>query len=512
MARVGPPRLGLFLASRAPRLSARPPRCAAFAAALSKASLRPPCPLLEPVRPGRKRAAPSVARVSTPVSRSLFESGADPPSAVASAADRVWDWSCASSPRERDLMVKNVMRRMELDVVSSQRAVDDSGPEREKLVATVAEFLIPRRKHHEKSVCDVFIDRIRETLLIDFRAPGTWNTYVGPWKRARSFMRACIEADGKTWCCETLRGDTRYVTACAMWCFESTTAASSVDRMMCAISLAMRANGVPVERDFYVSLVVSVAKRRRKKPVKKRRGLSFLEARKILTKWSRLASPALLMIAVAIGVGFSCLMRFSDLALVRVDGILWMGHLGCCIFLPRRKNRQMGQGSWLPLADAGGLSVVALLRLLLGVLGHKVPWEGRLPERRYVFRDVGLPPPSQRRSGHTHFRWRHDVVLGDGVRPMTGAAYDHYLSRFRDALVDCCGYSRALAKDFGCQSLRSGGDTHLFACGWDQNQRMMLGEWSTPSVEAGYLRPRMVRHLKAMRVHALAADVVERSA
>ena len=64
-----------------------------------------------------------------------------------------------------------------------------------------------------------------------------------------------------------------------MWCFESTTAASSVDRMMCAISLAMRANGVPVERDFYVSLVVSVAKRRRKKPVNQRRGLSFVEAR-----------------------------------------------------------------------------------------------------------------------------------------------------------------------------------------------------------------------------------------
>ena len=214
---------------------------------------------------------------------------------------------------------------------------------------------------------------------------------------------------------------------------------------------------------------------------------------------------------VAIGVGFSCLMRFSDLALVRVDGILWMGHLGCCIFLPRRKNRQMGQGSWLPLADAGGISVVALLRLLLGILGYKVPWEGRLSERRYVFRDVGLPPRSRRRSGHTHLAWRRDVILGDGVRPMSGTAYNHYLSRFRDALVDCCGYSRTLANDFGCQSLRSGGDTHLFACGWDQNQRMMLGEWSTPSVEAGYLRPRMMRHLEAMRVHALAADVVGRS-
>ena len=269
-----------------------------------------------------------------------------------------------------------------------------------------------------------------------------------------------------SWSLETLAADSRYVTACAMWCFEGSTSASSVDRMMCAISLAMRANGIPVERDFYVSLVVSVSKRRRKKPVKKRRGITFSEARAILKKWSDSGRMAQFMIAVAIGVGFSCLMRFADLALVRLDGIVWMGNLGCMIFLPRRKNRQQGEGSWLPLSDAGGpFSIVALLRLLLRLMGYAVPWEGRMSERRYVFRDVGMPPRAERASGHSHFGFRRDVIRGTGERPMTKLAYDHYLRRFRDALVDCCGYSRALANDFGCQSLRSGGDSHLFFSG-----------------------------------------------
>ena len=89
-------------------------------------------------------------------------------------------------------MVKNVMRRMELDVLSSQRAVDDSGPAREKLVATVAEFLIPRRKHHEEFVCDVFIDRIRENLLVDFRAPGTYVELLCGSLEARSFVYAGV--------------------------------------------------------------------------------------------------------------------------------------------------------------------------------------------------------------------------------------------------------------------------------------------------------------------------------
>ena len=67
------------------------------------------------------------------------------------------------------------------------------------------------------------------------------------------------------------------------------------------------------------------------------------------------------------------------------------------IFLPRRKNRQQGEGSWLPLSDAGGpFSIVALLRLLLRLMGHAVPWDGRMTERLYVFRDVGMPPRAER--------------------------------------------------------------------------------------------------------------------
>jgi hypothetical protein len=73
---------------------------------------------------------------------------------------------------------------------------------------------------------------------------------------------------------------------------------------------------------------------------------------------------------------------------------------------------------------------------------------------------------------------------------MTKTAYNHYLSRFRAALQDCCSMNKKEADMFGMHSMRSGGDTHLFNQGFSQEARMAVGGWATALVERGYLRLR----------------------
>ena len=80
-----------------------------------------------------------------------------------------------------------------------------------------------------------------------------------------------------------------------------------------------------------------------------------------------------------------------------------------------------------------------------------------------------------------------------------GLAYDHYLNRFRQAIEECCDYTRAQALKFGTQSLRSGGCIHLFNMGVSALLRMDLGNWMTPSVEHGYLRVSCAKQVTFMR-------------
>ena len=79
-----------------------------------------------------------------------------------------------------------------------------------------------------------------------------------------------------------------------------------------------------------------------------------------------------------------------------------------------------------------------------------------------------------------------------------GAAYHHYLARIRQALGECCGYSKTQVKEFGTQSMRSGGDTHMFNMGVPASVHMDLGHWKTPSVERGYFRIQVQQRVKFM--------------
>lgn len=305
-----------------------------------------------------------------------FELGEDAPS-VAPRGD--WGPSAhvlAQRARTLHLRVRAEMQLIGARLVTEQRAIDAVLPDRAWVEDCVKEFFLPSELESGRgpSVCDAFISRARASLLPLFRAPGTWRKYLGPWRRARAFMRAAVEADGHVWCVETLQ-DTRYTQACAVWAFETTTTPSAVDTMVLAIRMALRVNGIELgERSFITKMVTSVARRQRKLPVKKKNGISWKEVSEILEGYGGDSCPTWsIMIAVWVGIGFLSLLRYSDARLIRLDGVYWL-EKGVSIFLPRRKNMQEGEGSWLPVADTGGaFSAVAVLRRLFARLGHVVP-------------------------------------------------------------------------------------------------------------------------------------------
>ena len=58
------------------------------------------------------------------------------------------------------------------------------------------------------------------------------------------------------------------------------------------------------------------------------------------------------MMACVVGLGFQYLLRWADMALIRLNGIYWYAD-GCVFALPRQKNAQH-KPELVAFADTGG--------------------------------------------------------------------------------------------------------------------------------------------------------------
>ena len=398
------------------------------------------------------------------------------------------------------------------ELVTLMRTLRLSSTELERSRAVAASMAMPgggMRDTEEPSCVDGLLDRAQAVVPVA-RADSSWKTWGTLWLRARDFLRDAMECDGKVWSAATLRQYPKYIVALAQWCFETNASATGVEKLMGAVGMAMRVNSIILPRLFYVSMIKSASRRIRGRPVKKRRGLAYDEAAKISSDegWGGRSSPlADNMIAVAMGLGFSCLLRFVSLAAIIIGGIYWIPpyfegserHLGgCVIILAQGKTDQLGRTSQVAVADTGRKdSLVQRLKNLCADLGAPIApgFEGFVDSKRFLFRDMTVQGTS------THKTTRVYKVDMEGRRPMAsgGKAYGHYKTRMRQAMRECCGYSRTQSMEFGTQSLRAGGDTHLFNMGVPASVRMDLGQWKTPSVERGYLRIKVKERVTFMQ-------------
>lgn len=342
--------------------------------------------------------------------------------------------------------------------------------------------------------CDSLLDGAWD-LMSEWRAGSTWRRYGPAWARARKWLeKTCIDSK-KLFCVATLKAYPRLLSALAVWAFRSNTAMTAVETVVLATRMAMRVNGITVEDDLVTKIIREAAKRTRGKMVRKKAGFTPEMINAINKAWGARDQPmAKRMLALAMLVGFLGLLRFSDIRVICISGILWLPE-GVVIILPSRKNAQH-RPSLVYLADDGKSDgVVARLRAIVTDLTGEAPPRGEggfMRNSDFLFRRVA-------RIGSVNHDQRITQWVGSGAKGLGLNGYDAYLDGFRRATRVVCGWSAKAVKELGTQSLRAGGDTWLHAQGMTAEQRRDIGQWATPLVERGYLRRTLKDKLAFMR-------------
>jgi hypothetical protein len=281
--------------------------------------------------------------------------------------------------------------------------------------------------------------------------------------------------------------------------YQTTTAVSSISNRWRAVQMALKVNDIPVPSVFAIDVIKEVARRERSKPRHERSNATYDQICSIVKKWGDESERLTrMMIAMAMGIGFIALLRYSDLCYIHLRGMYWFQE-GVAICLAKRKTDQAAKSSWVYVADTNMAknkrtrSLVQRLRTMVKRrFGTAPPEVGVMDVDAYLFCDMVAS------SGSKHYSKRVDRFNDKGI-PMGKAAYGHYLTRMREAFVVCCGVKREDVKEYGTHSLRIGGDTWLFDNGIPAVQRREMGAWLTPVTEYSYLRHSVLRSFDFVR-------------
>ena len=83
--------------------------------------------------------------------------------------------------------------------------------------------------------------------------------------------------------------------------------------------MALRVNDVPLPPIFVVDVIKEVARRKRSKPRKVRANITYNQLRCIVENWCAIGSELWkVMIAMAMGIGFCTLLRYSNLCYIHL--------------------------------------------------------------------------------------------------------------------------------------------------------------------------------------------------
>ena len=355
-----------------------------------------------------------------------------------------------------------------------------------------------------------------------YRRPGTWTTYLGPWRNAWAWIepKLRVEMQLETGCIarptvEDLVEHAHIAHAYAQL-RSRTNKIGAVKATCTAINFAMSLHEQPdIMNAFPMRMLREVMRRDLGTHVKKMHELRRGETIDIINRWGFESDcPWRRQVALMMALGRALLLRSAGLFLLQVRGIFFLPD-GALLCVARRKNVHHGKFAWLPLSDSfKERSTVALLRLHLAGLGYDVPpphargdtdgarrvGVGKVGDNRgFLFR------PMQRRKGYTHAH-KTEYTLQGGALSMAvckTTGYNATLKLMRRALTECCGYSAKRCKAFGTHSCRRGGDTALFDAGVSQEKRQLLGMWKTAEVELTYIGFDATQHLRWARATAV---------
>ena len=316
-------------------------------------------------------------------------------------------------------------------------------------------------------------------------APGVWRSYGRLWRR---IWDACQPKLLQRQLAPTVQNlhahsDILFGFVAGMFSDESV-GEHTLSRSLTVANKAFELHNLPrLDRHPDAIALRGAAARFKSKPVVKKTAIAPQEVACIVGQWGAASAPAWRRtVALCCALMFDCVLRYDDMASLRVGCILWMPG-GCLLGLTLTKTNQKAAPQWLPLADAGTETCTyARLRRELRLRGFVVP---RRSETGFI--KTARPTyvwPSMRSCGGG--RWS----TVETHRPLKGedsAGYRHFRDMFKGAMRECCRYPEDVLALFSTHSMRRGGNTFNFEKGLSKEVRMQLGRWKTPSVEAGYL-------------------------
>ena len=139
---------------------------------------------------------------------------------------------------------------------------------------------------------------------------------------------------------------------------------------------------------------------------------------------------------------------------------------GFLLLFTTRKNSQSAP-SWIPIGSASAIKM----------LSDHLRWLDQLPSRhRHLF----LPRRPIRRKGVRQYAAPSD--------PNAKIHVDSFRKLLRQSIVECCGVSPAVAKEYGTHSPRLGAIQMLRRHGVPAELRQQMGQWMSQKVALRYLQ------------------------
>ena len=157
----------------------------------------------------------------------------------------------------------------------------------------------------------------------------------------QAFIEQLLARDGLVLTRETLANRMYLITAAVMKVYMASTSRTAVTRAAQACNLALKVNEIAVEPDFLVSLIRTVSNRERSAPLRQVAATTFGECEAVLRGTHQQGRGVVYrMLGVATALSFVALLRYSDLALVNLKFVYFLGRDGFLFCLGRRKNDQ----------------------------------------------------------------------------------------------------------------------------------------------------------------------------
>ena len=323
---------------------------------------------------------------------------------------------------------------------------------------------------------------------------GSWTRNLSWANKFRSYLQEVCPAEIRRRGVAAAAGSTSVVLAfLASVSAENPRAPSRVTAAKRALNLIRALDGKPpADGEISVQMLAKATAKAASVPQGQSNAMPIILIARIVSRWRsspiwwkrQTALMALMALCVlARGAGIHSCIR-QGVSWIRNNGTTYRGHdrpvkhcdrkdckrpncvRGFLILLPFRKNRQ-SQPTWMPVAERSAVYMLANHLEWLATSGSK-------SDALFIARKVG--------------RRNRQMVFPPNLSATSRMSTQSFRTILRQALVECCGLSKAQASRYGTHCFRLAAMELLRKRGVPAELRQQLGDWMSPKVALRYLQ------------------------